>query len=188
VRTTVDKALDAAIGFIVNKAKALFGKLFSGKDKKPDTRTDDKKKNDLASGLREAQSLMAAKDLGVDQIKKKLTAIKSKYRITIFNLVIDAGGGAAVSGHVHGEIHSNPITADSSTVPVLAGDEEKIVQIDSFCARPKFRPKTKEAIPIRCRPGRPASHYSLANDARASEAHPQWQESERGPCLPDGQR
>ena len=36
VRTTVDKAIDAVIAWVVAKAKSLFGKLFGGKDKKPE--------------------------------------------------------------------------------------------------------------------------------------------------------
>lgn len=117
VRATVDKAIETAVQWIINKAKSLFSGLFGGKDKKPDTRTDDKKRADLKAGMAEAQGILAANP-APDQVKKKLPAIKSKYKITILDLVVDAKGGATQTGHLHGEIHSNPITANGATVPV----------------------------------------------------------------------
>lgn len=148
VRTAVDKAIEAAVNFLISKAKALFSGLFGGKGKKPDVRTDDQKRAELGRGIAEAQALLAAKKLTSDQIKKKLPAIKSKYKITILDVVTDAKTAENETDHIHGEIHSNPITANGASVQLPAGDEDKIVQIPAFCARPKFRPSTKEAIPI----------------------------------------
>lgn len=53
VRVSVDKALDAAIAWIVGKAKALFAKLFGKKEKKPDEASGviGKAKQALAAGL-----------------------------------------------------------------------------------------------------------------------------------------
>ena len=145
VREAVDKAIEAAVTWLINKAKSLFSGLFGGKDKKPDTRTDDKKRADLKAGLAEAQGILAANP-APDQVKKKLPAIKKTYKITILELVVDAKGGATQTGHIHGEIHSNPITGDGATVSVgvdvgatkgqdvlvKVGDEWKLGKIDDI--------------------------------------------------------
>lgn len=116
VRPTVDKAIDGAIAWIVGKAKALFAKLFGKKDGKPDERTQDQKKADLAKGIGEAQKFLEDKKLSSDRVKKKLPAIKSKYKITIFELVTDAKSESKETYHIHGEIHSIPVTGNGEKV------------------------------------------------------------------------
>jgi hypothetical protein len=138
VRVKVDKAIDAAIAWIVAKAKALFSSLFSGKDK-PDERTPEQKKADLARGIAEAQPLLTGKKYTSDEIRKKLPAIRSKYKITIFNLVTDAKSGSSETDHIHGEIHSIPVVTDGDAVQLEAepdGDMVpfKIPRPDGFTA------------------------------------------------------
>jgi Domain of unknown function (DUF4157) len=127
VRTSVDKAIDAAIAWIVAKAKALFASLFSGKDK-PDDRTDEQKKADLNKGIAEAQPLLTSKKLTPDEVRKKLPAIKSKYKITIFQLVTDAKGDGKETDHIHAEIHSNPVVVDGSAVDLEDEPDGDMVQ------------------------------------------------------------
>jgi hypothetical protein len=104
VQTAVDKALDAAIAWIIGKAKALFGKLFGGKDKKDD-RTDAQKQADLNAGLNEANTLVEAKGATDASIRKGLAGIKSKYRMTSLELVVDIDGDLEASIHVAGKVN-----------------------------------------------------------------------------------
>lgn len=119
VQATVDKALDAAIAWIISKAKALFGKLFGKKDGKPDERTQDQKRSDLQRGIADAQALLKAKKASPEQIKAKLPGIKSKYKITIFELVTGAKTQLKETDHIHGEIHSDPVKADGDEVEIV---------------------------------------------------------------------
>jgi Domain of unknown function (DUF4157) len=116
VRAKVDKAIDTVINAIVTKAKALFAKLFGKKDGKPEERTQEQKKIDLAKGIADAQKLLEDKNLTSEQIKKQLPGIKSKYKITIFELITDAKSETKETDHIHGEIHSTPVKDDSKTV------------------------------------------------------------------------
>jgi hypothetical protein len=107
VRAAVDKAIDTAIAWIVAKAKALFGKLFGGKDNKDkkDERTEEQKKADLDKGVTEAQKHLESKKLTSEQVKKKLPAIKSKYKMTVLELVTDSKSGTKETVHIHGVIN-----------------------------------------------------------------------------------
>jgi Domain of unknown function (DUF4157) len=116
VRTKVDKAIDTVINAILSKAKSLFARLFGKKDGKPEERTQEQKKIDLAKGIADAQKLLEDKSLTSEQIKKQLPGIKSKYKITIFELVTDAKSETKETDHIHGEIHSTPVKDDSKTV------------------------------------------------------------------------
>lgn len=82
VRGTVDKALDAAIAFIINKAKALFARFFGTKEK-PDAPADPNARLNMA--MDEADKVigeMAKKDgLHLSQVPPKLASIKAKYTL-----------------------------------------------------------------------------------------------------------
>lgn len=114
IRAPFAKATDWLVNWIVTMAKKLFAKAF-GKDKKEE-RTQEEKKADLAKGIGEARKLLEDKKLTSEQVQKKLPAIKSKYRITIFELVTDAKNETKETSHVHGEIHSTPVKDDSGKV------------------------------------------------------------------------
>ncbi len=107
----------------MGKAKAWFAKLFGKKDKK-DERTQEQKKADLAKGIGEAQKLLEDKKLTSEQVKKGLPKIKSKYKITIFELVTDTKSEKKETDHIHGEIHSDPEKSDSGKVEKETVDEE----------------------------------------------------------------
>ena len=87
VRATVDKAIEAAINFIIGKAKKLFASLFGkgkgkGKDGKPDARTEAEKERDLRAAIEEGtkQAEVHADDL--TGLNAKLAGLVTKYRLT----------------------------------------------------------------------------------------------------------
>lgn len=75
VRATVDKAIDAAIAWIVGKAKALFGKLFGGKDKKP----GDEKWDTAVAGVKSDLSQLEKNGVTGKALEQALPGMKSKY-------------------------------------------------------------------------------------------------------------
>ena len=170
VRATVDKAIDAAITWIVAKAKALFASLFSGKSNKPDERSRIQKKADLAKGIAEAKKLLDNQDLSTEEVKGKLPGIKSKYKITIFELVTDAKSETKETDHIHGEIHSEVVKDDSGQAEKEVG-ETKYVMMEGGVRvlRPKYRP----ALMIRTRFYGLGHRYSselrshMSNDVKA---------------------
>ena len=89
VRATVDKALDAAIDWIVTKAKALFAKLFSKKDK-PDDRTEEQKDKDKLAAIADAEKLVTPTDFDEHEARQKLGPIKSKYRLLTLEMHVDS--------------------------------------------------------------------------------------------------
>jgi hypothetical protein len=107
VQTAVDKALDAAIAWIVTKAKALFAALFGGKEKdaKPDERTDKQKLADLEAAVSSADALLSARDAELTEVRKKLAPIKSKYRLSSLDIVVDSEEREDELVHVHAEIN-----------------------------------------------------------------------------------
>ncbi|HXI24274.1 MAG TPA: DUF4157 domain-containing protein [Pyrinomonadaceae bacterium] len=105
VRDTVDKAIEAAVTWIINKAKSLFKSLFGGKDKKPDTRTDAQKQADLAKAVAEAEVHLRNEKLTAKQVTAKLPAIKSKYKLTSLVVVTEGKSGDSEKDHIEGEIN-----------------------------------------------------------------------------------
>jgi hypothetical protein len=90
VRAVVDKALDKAIGWIVGKAKALFGKLFGGKE---DKRSDEDKQRDLAKAVTELKpqvDRLVRKGIPRFLLAARLLLWKRQYKLTA--LTMDATG------------------------------------------------------------------------------------------------
>ena len=116
VRAKVDKAIETAVNWIVAKAKSLFASLFNDKKDKPDERTQEQKKADLDKGMNEGQQVLQNKELTKDDMRKQLASIKSKYNITIFNLITDNKSDTSETDHIHGEIHSIPVVADGNQI------------------------------------------------------------------------
>jgi hypothetical protein len=61
--------------------------------------------------------------------------------------VVDKKDESNETAHLVGSINPTKVNP-SSDINTLSDEEKKIIQIDSFTDRPKFRPSTKEAIPI----------------------------------------
>ncbi|MDZ7962274.1 MAG: DUF4157 domain-containing protein [Aulosira sp. DedQUE10] len=118
VQAPISKAIDWLIQKAFNLVKAAGKLLGFGKDKngKQNERSQDQKKADLAKGIAEAQKFLEDKKLSSEQVNKKLPAIKSRYKITIFELVTDVKSGTKETDHIHGEIHSDPVKSDSDKV------------------------------------------------------------------------
>lgn len=89
VRASVDKAIDTAIAWIIGKAKALFAKLFGGKDKKEE-RTEEEKKRDKLAAIAEAETLVPPTDFDEGATRAKLGPIKTRYRLLTLDLEIDS--------------------------------------------------------------------------------------------------
>ena len=104
VRGTVDKAIDTAIAWVVDKAKKLFGNLFGKKDK-PDERTKEQKEQALQKAIAEASKLLNDQGLSTTQVKEKLPAIQQKYQLTRLDLVLDKESDVEETAHVEGEIN-----------------------------------------------------------------------------------
>ena len=104
VQDKVDKAIDKVIGKIVQTVKKLFGKL-TGKEKKDDKRTDAQKAADLKKAVSEAEKLLENNDLTVKQVRKKLGSIKSKYKLTRLEVVLDSQDADKEVDHIEGEIN-----------------------------------------------------------------------------------
>lgn len=108
IRDPIDKALDKVIDWIVTMAKKLFGKK-----EKPDDRTDEQKKADLAKAIHEAQALQEDQAKTDEEVKHGLLAIKKKYRMTSLDLVVDSEDEQEETVHVEGVI--NPPDATKKT-------------------------------------------------------------------------
>jgi hypothetical protein len=102
VRLTVDKAIDAVIGWIVGKAKTLFGKLFGKKKDENQISLDPKKR--LVDGLDELdKSLEKSAKTGqlTEAMNPALIApIKQKYGFSVLEIRSSEGGIV-----IHGEIN-----------------------------------------------------------------------------------
>ena len=116
VRSTVDKALDTAINFIITKAKALFAWLFGKKkDDKPDTRTEQQKQKDVHAAVVDAQKMMEPDDATPDNVRSKLPGLISKYKLNSLTLVEDDHS----KFHVHGKINPED---DSKAIELAKND------------------------------------------------------------------
>jgi hypothetical protein len=138
----VDKALDTAINWIITKAKALFARLFGGKDK-PDERTEQQKQADLAKALQEAEQLSKKPGITEGEVKAGLPSIKQKYKMVSLSLVVDKmeETGEEVI-HFDGEI--NP-KATSGKSTLTSDKNKKITELD--LVRPTtFSSKTAKAL------------------------------------------
>ncbi len=89
VAASVDKALDAAVGWIVGKAKGLFARLFGAKDKK-DERSDDEKTRDKRAAIADAEKLLPEKGLQEAAVREQLGPIQRRYRLSSLRLIVDS--------------------------------------------------------------------------------------------------
>jgi len=88
IRKPVDAALDKLVTWIVNKAKALFSRLFDKKE--PDSRAEEQRRKDKLAGIKEAEGLVDPDNFDEKVIRTKLLSIKSKYKLLTLNLVVDS--------------------------------------------------------------------------------------------------
>ncbi|MEQ9358015.1 eCIS core domain-containing protein [Coleofasciculus chthonoplastes] len=126
----IRKRVDDAIEFVLNKAKQMaasllrrlgIGKGEEGEEDEPDERTAEEKKADLNRALTDADVLLNNKEMSSDEIRERLPGIKSKYKMTSLELVVDSKDDTKEIVHVHGQI--NP---EGETEP-----EEKSLEKDN---------------------------------------------------------
>ncbi len=103
VQARVDQAIDTAIRFVVERAKAFLRRLFGG-DRRDD-RTPAQKQADLDRAIAEAQALQSDPNATEKSIKDGLAAIKSRYRMRSLDLVVESQNEADETVHVLGEIN-----------------------------------------------------------------------------------
>ncbi|HEY0461055.1 MAG TPA: polymorphic toxin type 15 domain-containing protein [Pyrinomonadaceae bacterium] len=106
VQTKVDQAIDKVLAKIVGVVKKLFGKLKSKpkKGEKPDERTDAQKQADLKKALDEGTAILEDMDNSVEDVQKKLLAIKTKYRVTSLSLEKTSGTDTEETDDIAGEM------------------------------------------------------------------------------------
>ncbi len=142
VRGSVDKAIDAAIAWMVDKAKKLFAKLFGKKDK-PDDRTDEQKKKDKLAAIGEAEKL-AAKGFDEKTINGKLAPLKNRYKLLTLNAVVDAKDEKTATVHFIASASENEVSKPTK-VPVIA--EFLIVSVGEIKSGIKKSPSRIEHKP-----------------------------------------
>src|SRR5262249_31146756 len=144
------KALDTAINWIVTKAKSLFASLFSGKKDKPDDRTEEQKHKDKQAGIAEAQGLVSKDKFDESGTRAKLGPIKTKYRLSTLDLVVDSKTQDKETIHFTASASEteagSPITVDA------AEDGQTNIKIE----RPEFR----RSLKTRFRTKFPDSHVA----------------------------
>jgi hypothetical protein len=113
VQTAVDKALEKAIAWLIDKAKKAFAWLFGkgDKDGKPDQRTDAQKQADLAKAVADAQAIAKQPKITPARVQKELSSVKGKYKLTSIGLVTDKKESKLETDHIVAEIN-----------PILKGD------------------------------------------------------------------
>jgi hypothetical protein len=138
VRGTVDKALDAAIAFIIGKAKSLFAALF-GKKKpgKPDTRSAADMQKDLDKAVAEADGLLASEKNYPEDVSKKLPGIKTKYRLNELKLATDAKTEEDETDHIEGEVNPKK-KANQRKKPAKDGQTKIKISRSTFTVTTKW--------------------------------------------------
>ncbi|WP_438035789.1 phage tail protein [Sorangium sp. So ce204] len=112
VQAKVGKAVDFVIDKVFNVVKKLVGKV-TGKDKKdgkPDERTDAQKKADLERGLAEAAAAAREPKNTKQKLASKLQQIKSKYKMTVLEVVVDSKSELEAREHLVGEINPKAVS------------------------------------------------------------------------------
>jgi hypothetical protein len=134
VRLTVDKAIDAVIGWIVGKAKKLFSKLF-GKGNKPDERTEKEKQADLAAAIEAAGKILVIKGITPAKVKTQLSSIKSTFRLTTIDLIHDGGDKYHVNAVINPSLPGAPVKLAAGKFKLAPGGylshEKNIVSLPS---------------------------------------------------------
>jgi hypothetical protein len=135
IQTPIENAMNKLANFIVEKGKSLVGKGNNGNnDGKPDERTPQQKQASLDKALGEAEVLLKNKEMSSNEVKERLPAIKSKYKMTALELVVDSKDDTKETVHVHGEI--NP-TGDTDNEEKKITDTKTIRREDILPGTPR---------------------------------------------------
>jgi hypothetical protein len=167
IQTPIENAMNKLAIFIVEKGKSLVGKGNNGNnDGKPDERTPQQKQASLDKALGEAEVLLKNKEMSSDEVKERLPAIKSKYKMTALELVVDSKDDTKETVHVHGEI--NP-TGDTDN------EEKKITKTirrkDIWPGTPKIKNNSWDII-LYAQIGKSKVDWCLASVSLNEEGKP----------------
>jgi len=152
----IQSKVDQAVDRLIEKIKKSLGSLFGKKDQKPDERTEGQKKADLDKAVAEGDALLLAKGASVDKVKKKLPAIKSKYKMTSLEIVVVSEAKDKEIAHIHGVINPTKDSPDETieaegsiyvnklTLELKPEFQGKVIR-DKFYKK-KFRKKPRAAV------------------------------------------
>jgi hypothetical protein len=101
IRVKVDQAIDAAVNWVVARARALFARLFR-RDGRADDRTDQQKQDDLNRGVAEADALLADENLSTTEVGRRLSTVRTRYRLTRLAVVTDETSLEFETDHIEG--------------------------------------------------------------------------------------
>src|SRR5262249_60621711 len=138
-RVSVDKAIDAAIAWIVDKAKKLFAKLFAKKDEKD---TDPEKEKKIQAGL---AAIDAADQAALtDGVLKREDAEKIAATVKQQHPVFKSLSVVETADRYDYDYVASPGKKHKGAA---RSEADKIVQIASFGPRPSFKSETRENLP-----------------------------------------
>lgn len=148
-RAPVNKAIDWVINLAVKAVKAagkFVGGLFGKKDKngKTEERTEEQMKTDLQQGLAMAELLLAVSEPDLDMIREKLPGIKSKFKLSVLELVVDSTTSDEETVHFYGKI--NPEDEKPKHKVKRGGADSIISEADLSFDRFKWRSSTKKQL------------------------------------------
>lgn len=142
VQAKVDHAIDTAIKFVVERARAFLRTVF-GAGGRRDERTPAQKQADLDRGAAEADGLLSSGRMTPDDIRSRLPAIRAKYRLKTLDLVTESTSEAEDIESDHIEAEVNPRTRK----PTHREKRHPDLLMESFTlSRPTFTIETKEEL------------------------------------------
>jgi len=99
IRQPIDKGLDKIVGWLGGLLKKL-----GGKDKK-DERTEAQKKADVEAAVKSTEELLSAPDADIEAVRARLPGLKTKYKLSALDIIVDGEDAEGVTVHVHAEIN-----------------------------------------------------------------------------------
>ena len=133
VQAPVLKARDAAIAWLIDKAKKAFAWLFGkgDKDAKPDERTEEQKRQAKLAAIAEAEKLLHPEDFEEHEVQAKLGPIRKQHKLLTLNLVVDSRKDETETVHFVASASENEI-GQQKQVKVAAAVQVTPVPVDSW--------------------------------------------------------
>jgi hypothetical protein len=155
------KPLLAGIDWVLNKFKGLVNAVFGRGERavattraeepaeeheaaKMQNPADAQMEADLESGTAEADALLSVAEPDLAHIEGQLPVIRSKYKLTVLTLVVDAESGDEETVHIHGEV--NPKKNKRKHKVKGGGPKDLVSEQDLSFDRPSFRRSVKKEL------------------------------------------
>ncbi|MEH2168450.1 MAG: DUF4157 domain-containing protein [Nostoc sp.] len=133
------------LGFGKDNEKSRDKKHKKGKDGKSDNRMMEQKEADVKRGVAEADKLLQNEKISFEQVKEHLPTIKTKYKMTALELVIDNETAKEETVHIHGKINPQDngerTTRSKSTPYDRPFPKQPEKRLDIFKKEFNFQPK-----------------------------------------------